>query len=76
LNARIVAISDAFDAMTSDRPYRPAMSIDQARTILTDGRATQWDADLVDRFLSLPESQRYHPTVLLARRAVEEAEAA
>jgi len=76
LNARIVAISDAFDAMTSDRPYRQAMSIDQARAILTEGRASQWDADLVDRFLSLAESRRYHPTVLLARKAVEEAEAA
>ncbi len=76
LNARIVAISDAFDAMTSDRPYRRAMSIDQARAILTKGRAEQWDADLVDRFLTLPESHRYHPTVLLARRAVEEAQAA
>ena len=76
LNARIVAISDAFDAMTSDRPYRRAMSIDQARAILTEGRASQWDADLVDRFLALPESQRYHPTVLLARKTVEEAQAA
>ena len=76
LNARIVAISDAFDAMTSDRPYRRAMSIDQARAILTEGRASQWDADLVDRFLTLPESQRYHPTVLLARKTVEEAQAA
>lgn len=76
LSARIVAISDAFDAMTSDRPYRQAMPVEKARAILTAGRGVQWDGDLVDHFLALPESQRYHPTVLLARKAMEEARAA
>lgn len=72
LSARIVAIADAFDAMTSDRPYRQAMPVERAREILVRGRGTQWDADLVDRFLGLPESQRIHPTIVMARRAVQE----
>jgi len=73
LSARIVAISDAWDAMTSDRPYRPAMSLDQARAILAEGRGVQWDGDLVDRFLALPDSQRVHPTIVALRQALEEA---
>lgn len=72
LSARIVAIADAFDAMTTDRPYRPAMSIDQARAILAQGRGIQWDGDLVDRFLALPDSQRVHPTIVALRQALEE----
>ena len=76
LSARIVAISDAFDAMTSDRPYRQAMPVEKARAILSEGRGVQWDGDLVDRFLALPESQRYHPTIVVARKALEEGKAA
>jgi putative two-component system response regulator len=76
LSARIVAIADAFDAMTSDRPYRQAMPLDKARAILTEGRAAQWDGELVDRFLALPESQGYHPTILIARQALAAKKAA
>lgn len=53
LEARIVAIADAFDAMTSDRPYRKKMSPMEAGQILRDGAGTQWDAELVYRFLAL-----------------------
>jgi HD-GYP domain-containing protein (c-di-GMP phosphodiesterase class II) len=51
LGARIVSIADAFDAMTSQRPYRVAMS--QARAIreLRRGAGRQWDPRLVDAFL-------------------------
>jgi len=74
LSARIVAISDAFDAMTTDRPYRKAMPLEQARAILAEGRGVQWDSDLVDRFLALPDSQRIHPTLIVARQALQEGE--
>jgi HD-GYP domain-containing protein (c-di-GMP phosphodiesterase class II) len=50
--ARVIAVADSFDAMTSDRPYRPGMSDRQAARILLDGRGTQWDARVVDAFLS------------------------
>jgi putative two-component system response regulator len=50
LLARIVAIADAYDAMTSNRSYRKAMSGEQARAILRAGAGSQWDAMLVDTF--------------------------
>lgn len=51
LGARIVSIVDAFDAMTSDRPYRKAMSYDDATEILQKEKGAQWDAKLVDAFV-------------------------
>ncbi len=67
LSARIVAIADAFDAMTTDRPYRQAMPLEKARALLTEGRKVQWDGELVDCFLALPEGRRVHPTLVAAR---------
>ena len=55
LQARILAVADAFDAMTSSRTYRAAMSEDKARAILIDGAGTQWDADVVDAFLKVAD---------------------
>lgn len=49
--ARIVAISDAYDAMTSERPYRAGRTLDEARAILEDGAGRQWDPNLVGIFL-------------------------
>ena len=51
--ARIVAIADAWDAMVSDRTYRAALSVDEARTRLQDGAGTQWEAGYAVRFLEL-----------------------
>src|SRR5689334_16864344 len=51
LGARIVAVADSFDAMTSDRPYRPALPVRKAVEILRTGRGEQWDAVIVDAFL-------------------------
>jgi len=55
--ARIVAIADAFDAMTSHRPYRAAMSHAQAIRELRRGAGRQWDAHLVDAFLEAIHSE-------------------
>jgi putative nucleotidyltransferase with HDIG domain len=52
LGARIVAVADAYDAMTSDRTYRKAMPQEEAVAILRDGAASQWDPYIVDKFLS------------------------
>lgn len=49
--ARVIAVADSFDAMTSDRPYRPGMAPERAEQILRDGRAMQWDAQIVNAFL-------------------------
>jgi HD-GYP domain-containing protein (c-di-GMP phosphodiesterase class II) len=48
LGAQIVAVADALDAMTSDRPYRAALPLHQAMTELRLGRATQWSPTVVD----------------------------
>jgi len=54
LSARIVAIADAFDAITYQRRYRSARSAGEAAQKIMDGRGTQFDPDLVDLFLSPP----------------------
>jgi len=51
LGGRIMAVADAYDAMTSDRPYRKGMPMEKAMQILRDGAGTQWDARIVDVFL-------------------------
>ena len=51
LGARILGIADAYDAMTSQRPYRPALPPAKARSLLASGSGQQWDPRLVDRFL-------------------------
>jgi len=53
LFGRIMAIADAYDAMTSDRPYRQGMPTEKALAILESGRGTQWDANFVDVFIEL-----------------------
>lgn len=53
LAARMLAVADAFDAMTTDRPYRAAFSVADARQMLLDGRGTQWDPDPVDTLVGL-----------------------
>jgi len=53
LPARIVAICDAFDALTSDRPYRKGASARAALDTLTAGAGTQWDPELVPIFQAL-----------------------
>jgi putative two-component system response regulator len=53
LFARIIAIADAFVAMTSDRPYRRRRTREEAIRTLGQGAGKQWDAALVERFLRL-----------------------
>lgn len=50
LGARIIAVADAFDAMTSDRVYRAAMPVDAALAELRKGRDSQFDPQIVDLF--------------------------
>jgi response regulator RpfG family c-di-GMP phosphodiesterase len=50
----LVGACDAFDAMTSDRPYRKAMPTSRALAILDEGRDTQFSGDIVEAFLATP----------------------
>lgn len=59
LEARILAVADVVDAMTSHRPYRPARSVDRALEEIERGRATQYDAEVVDACLRLFREQAY-----------------
>lgn len=53
--ARIVAIADVYDALTSPRVYKPAMSHKRAVEIMREGRGTQFDPVLLDIFLSIAD---------------------
>ncbi|WP_164101737.1 HD-GYP domain-containing protein [Candidatus Laterigemmans baculatus] len=50
--ARILAVADAFDAMSSDRPYRTGMPLARVEKIFREGRGQQWDAEVVDCLLN------------------------
>jgi HD-GYP domain-containing protein (c-di-GMP phosphodiesterase class II) len=51
--ARIIAVADAYDAMSSDRPYRPGMPEDKIRKIFSEGSAKQWDPQVVAAFFAV-----------------------
>lgn len=55
IEARIVHVIDAWDAMVNDRPYRRAMSVERALQELRDGAGTQFDPELVALFTALVE---------------------
>jgi HD-GYP domain-containing protein (c-di-GMP phosphodiesterase class II) len=51
LVARVLAVADTWNAMTSKRAYRDAMPLEKARSILLENRGSQHDGDIVDAFL-------------------------
>jgi putative two-component system response regulator len=56
VEGRIAAVADIFDALTSDRVYRPAFPLTKALNIMQDGRAKHLDPDMLDLFLAeLPQ---------------------
>ena len=48
LTARVFAVADTLDALTTDRPYRPASPFPEARTLILEARGTQFDPAVVD----------------------------
>ena len=57
LSARLFALADAFDAITSDRPYRSARHYDEARAVIHAEAGKQFDPLIVQAFLSVPSSE-------------------
>jgi len=53
LGARILSVVDCYDALTSDRPYRPRMTRQQAEQVLRDRRGKTYDPWVVDKFLEI-----------------------
>jgi putative nucleotidyltransferase with HDIG domain len=51
--ARIIAVADVYDALTSDRPYRKAMSTFEARDVICNGENTEFDPKVVSAFSAL-----------------------
>ena len=56
LGARIFSIADTLDAITSDRPYRAAQSLDAARQEIDRCKGTQFDPEIVEIFLRMPDN--------------------
>ena len=61
LAARIVAVADVWDALTSDRAYRPAWPPDRALQHLETGRGTHFDPRCLDAFLALMAERGHRP---------------
>ncbi|MDR3589992.1 MAG: response regulator [Negativicutes bacterium] len=56
LGARIIAVADGYDALTSERPYRRAFSPSEAMAILRDNSGSQWDPQLAELFCQMVET--------------------
>jgi HD-GYP domain-containing protein (c-di-GMP phosphodiesterase class II) len=54
LGARLFAIADTFDALTSDRPYRQGRPYEDARKIIEEESGKQFDPQAVEAFLAIP----------------------
>ena len=61
LFGRIVAVADVFDALTSERPYKKAWSLEQAADFLCEGRGQHFDPDCLDAFIARwPDAMSVH----------------
>jgi putative two-component system response regulator len=65
--ARIVAIVDVFDALTSERPYKKAWSLEEALQYITENKGKQFDPDITDSFLTtvdeIKKIQKNYPEI-------------
>jgi HD-GYP domain-containing protein (c-di-GMP phosphodiesterase class II) len=66
--ARILAVCDAFDAMTSTRPYRTALPLEKAIEILKKESGTSWDSAIVRTLLDCIEDGTIHPGKVASTR--------
>jgi putative nucleotidyltransferase with HDIG domain len=70
LGARILSVVDCFDALTSDRPYRPKMTPAQAIAILRERSGSMYDARIVQKFLEMRPEERLHQDATPASAAL------
>jgi len=57
LTARVFAVADAFDALTSDRPYRAASTFEHARTVIAAAAGSHFDPDVARTFADVPDER-------------------
>ena len=57
LAARVFSVADTFDALTTDRPYRPGMDLARARSIIEEGSGTQFDPAAVTAFMAVSDAE-------------------
>jgi putative nucleotidyltransferase with HDIG domain len=55
LAARVFAVADVLDALTTDRPYRPASPLETARAMIVEGSGSQFDPVVVEAFIEIPD---------------------
>ncbi len=72
LASRVIAVADTFDAMTTDRPYRPRLSDEAAAQEIEQGTGTQFDSDVVEAFLRAYRRGRISSDALWALEKTEE----
>jgi HD-GYP domain-containing protein (c-di-GMP phosphodiesterase class II) len=71
--ARLLAVADAFEALMTDRVFRPALSLSRINAIFSAGAGTIWDPKVVHRFLEASQEfyalfqQGLNETVVLAK---------
>ena len=64
LEARILAVADAFDAITSDRPYRPGMEVQKGIEIILQESGRQFDPKVAETFVNMVIKQgEYAPEI-------------
>jgi putative two-component system response regulator len=68
--ARVISVVDSYDAMTSDRPYRPALPRQEVERALLEGAGSQWDPAVVGVFLDLVRGKQVEPAGRRAQAAV------
>ena len=68
LEARIAKVSDFFDSLTRERPYRPAIRLNRALDFVRAGRGTQFDPSVVDAFFAAEDEIRRARSSIRARR--------
>jgi ribonuclease P protein subunit RPR2 len=56
LSARVFAVADTLDALTTDRPYRRGESLREAREVIAAGSGTQFDPQVVEAFRTIPDA--------------------
>ncbi|MFN2343609.1 MAG: HD domain-containing phosphohydrolase [Desulfonatronovibrio sp.] len=57
--SKVISVVDAFEAMTSDRAYRKALPWEKARDILLSGSGSQWESDLVEKWVKLVNDEGF-----------------